>query len=96
MTVLKETPLARRDLEEVTQQIATDDTAAANRFFDGLYERYQQLSVNYEMGRARPEFGRDVRSFPFERQYLIMYRPIEGGVEILRFLHGARDLEALL
>jgi len=27
--------------------------------------------------------------------YLIFYRPVEGGIEILRVVHGARDLENL-
>ena len=96
MAVLKETPLAKRDLDEVIQQIAIDNADAADRFFDRLYELYQRLSVHDEMGRMRREFGRDVRSFPFDQHYLIIYRAIEGGVEILLFLHGARDLEALL
>jgi hypothetical protein len=26
----------------------------------------------------------------------VFYRPIEGGIEILRVLHGARDIQALL
>src|SRR5947209_1131192 len=95
-TVLKETLIAQRDVEDVIQQIANDNADAADRFLVRLYDRYQQLALNHEMGRVRHEFGRDVRSFPFERHYLIMYRSIEGGVEILRFLHGARDLEALL
>ena len=27
--------------------------------------------------------------------YLIFYRPIEDGIEVLRVLHGARDIEGL-
>jgi toxin ParE1/3/4 len=27
--------------------------------------------------------------------YLIIYRPIEGGIEIVRVLHGRRDINAL-
>ncbi len=30
------------------------------------------------------------------RSYLIFYRPIEQGVEILTVLHGSRDLAAVL
>jgi toxin ParE1/3/4 len=32
---------------------------------------------------------------PF-RNYLVFYRPIEDGVEVLTVLHGARDLQAVL
>ncbi|NJK75351.1 MAG: type II toxin-antitoxin system RelE/ParE family toxin [Microcoleus sp. SU_5_6] len=30
------------------------------------------------------------------KRYLIFYRTAETGIEILRVLHGARDLEAIL
>jgi toxin ParE1/3/4 len=65
-------------------------------FLTAFHEHYQRLSEHFEMGRLRPEFGRDIRSFPFERNYLIVYRPIEGGIEILRFLHGSRDIDKLV
>lgn len=36
-----------------------------------------------------------LRSFPVGK-YLIFYRLIDGGLEIVRVLHGARDIENLL
>lgn len=38
-----------------------------------------------------------VRSWPIRHfmNYLIFYRPIDGGVEVLRILHGARDIERI-
>ncbi|MBV8128032.1 MAG: type II toxin-antitoxin system RelE/ParE family toxin [Planctomycetaceae bacterium] len=27
---------------------------------------------------------------------MLFYRPIEGGIEIIRVLHGARDIDAVL
>jgi toxin ParE1/3/4 len=44
------------------------------------------------MGRARDELAPGIRSFPFGR-YLIFYLPISGGIDIVRFLHGARDVD---
>jgi len=35
-----------------------------------------------------------LRSFPVG-SYVIFYRPMENGVEIVRVLHGARDLPPL-
>ena len=29
------------------------------------------------------------------RKYIVFYRPIENGIEVLRVLHGARDVAAL-
>jgi len=46
------------------------------------------------MGRARDELEVGLRSFPVGR-YAIFYLPIPDGVEIVRVLHGARDLDAI-
>ena len=44
------------------------------------------------MGRRRPEFGPDVRSFVVEK-HVIYYRP-EKELLIARVLHGTRDQAA--
>jgi toxin ParE1/3/4 len=46
------------------------------------------------MGRSRPELGQDIRSFPVS-SYLIFYRQIADGVEIVRVISGYQDLTAL-
>ena len=40
----------------------------------------------------------DLRFWPIKRyrNYLVMYRPLDDGVEIIRVLHGARDLAAAM
>ena len=43
------------------------------------------------MGPRRPELGTELRSFAVAR-YVIYYRPIEGGIEVIRVLHSARDV----
>ncbi len=43
------------------------------------------------MGTSREEYGPGVRSFHVG-QYLIFYRPIADGIELLRVLHGARRI----
>ena len=47
------------------------------------------------MGRARPELRADLRSLPFGA-YLILYRVVEDGVEIIRVVHAARNLDDLV
>jgi toxin ParE1/3/4 len=39
-----------------------------------------------------------VRNFPVRgfRNHLIFYLPVQGGIEVWRVLHGARDLPAIL
>jgi toxin ParE1/3/4 len=45
------------------------------------------------MGRAREELAADLRSFPFGR-YLIFYAPVDEGIDVVRVLHSARDVDA--
>jgi toxin ParE1/3/4 len=89
-----ETRLAKQDLLDALRFIARDDADAASRFLYDVRNRYQQLADQNEMGRKRPDLAPDVRSFPND-DYLILYRTVPDGVTILRFLHGARDLESL-
>jgi toxin ParE1/3/4 len=46
------------------------------------------------MGRARPELAPELRSFPVKR-YVLYYRPDADGIELVRVLDGARNIEAL-
>ena len=45
------------------------------------------------MGRSRPELAASVHSFPVAR-YVVFYRPAADGIEVVRVLHGARDIGA--
>lgn len=96
MASVYETSQARRDIFEAFFQIALDNEAAASALKTHLKARFQTLADNPEMGVSRPEFGRGVRMFPFENTFIIVYRPVSDGVEVLRFFHGARDIEARL
>ena len=52
------------------------------------------LARNPAAGRERPELVSDLRSFLVGR-YILFYRPIDDGVEIVRVLHGARDIDSI-
>jgi len=52
------------------------------------------------MGRQRGfrnPHAQNVRSFPLKGfpNHLVYYRAVEGGIEVLRVLHGARDIDAI-
>jgi plasmid stabilization system protein ParE len=42
-------------------------------------------------GAARPELGSEVRAFVAMR-WNVLYRPVAGGILVLRVIDGARDL----
>jgi len=86
---------ARRDLDEIWFFIAQDSLDAADRFVDFLTDKFSLLASSPQMGRSREDLGHELRSFPV-KNYLVLYRPLKGRVDIVRVVHSARDLKALL
>jgi toxin ParE1/3/4 len=66
----------------------------ARRWLDDIALRGRNLGETPGFGVARPDVRPDLRMFPVGN-YLILYRPIEAGVEIVRVLHDARRWRAL-
>ena len=50
------------------------------------------LSEHRHAGRARPELGEEVRSFPIGN-YVVFYKPLAAGIELVRVLSGYRDID---
>ena len=91
----KFTEAARRDLRELTYYIALDNEAAANRVYERVLDTCEQATDIPELGRHL-EFVPDpsilcinVKKY---HQYYIFYRKQKSDVEIIRIIHGARDL----
>jgi toxin ParE1/3/4 len=85
---------AHADLVDIWLYIASDNPEAADHFINSLVSRFSSLASMPHMGRARPELADRLRSFPFGN-YVIFYRLMEDGIEVVRVLHGARDLPPL-
>ncbi|MBL1258565.1 type II toxin-antitoxin system RelE/ParE family toxin [Methylocystis sp. Sn-Cys] len=88
-------PQAERDIEEIVSYIAEDSPSAALRWFEGVRHTCQRLAEMPKMGVARPEVRPDLRVFA-SGNYLLAYREVDDGVEIVRVLHGARKWQELL
>lgn len=92
---------AKRDLTDHFVFLGENASVdVAHRFLHSSNLSFQALAQMPELGAQRsfrnPRFS-SVRACPvkgFER-YLIFYRPLTDGVEILRVIHGARDIERL-
>jgi toxin ParE1/3/4 len=85
---------ARADLDEIWFLIAQDDPLAADRFIRRIVSRFSTLASMPHLGRPREELSPNLRSFPVQK-YVIFYRAMEKGIEVVRVLHGARDLPPL-
>jgi toxin ParE1/3/4 len=86
-------PRAKADLSDIWQFIAEDSDDQADAFIDLIDQKFQLLTQQSGLGRRREELAEGLRSFPVGR-YVIFYLLIPGGVQIVRVLHGARDIEA--
>lgn len=95
MAAIRFRPGAREDLRGIWRYVARDDPRAADRLTRAIERKLAPLAANPMLGRARPELRADLRSLA-HRPYVILYRPLDDGIEVVRILHGARDLAALL
>ena len=86
-------PLAAADILDIWDHIAEDSLDQADRWVDKLDEKFKLIAAQPLMGRTRHELAADLRSFPFGR-YVIFYAPVDGGIDVVRLLHSARDVDA--
>ena len=94
MSKVRYTRRAREDLLDIWVNIAPRDQAAADRVYDRIEESCQLLRDHPQLGRARPEIAKDARALVIEK-WLAIYRLVEGRVQIVRIVDGARDLTKL-
>jgi toxin ParE1/3/4 len=95
MPTIERTARAEEDLIDIWLYIAHDDVRAADRLLDDIEEKFLLLADQPGLGPARPDIAPELRYLPVKR-YLILYREITGGIEIVRVVHGARDVPALM
>ena len=81
-------------MDEIWLYIAQDNPDAADKLIRAIVSRFVTLASMPLIGRQREELSPNLRSFPVGR-YVVFYRPMENGMEIVRVLHGARDFPPL-
>ena len=94
MPQIRISPRAIADLSEIWTYIADDSVPNADAFIDKLYDTIRILAKQSGSGRRRDELAPRILSFPFGR-YIIFYRANQDAIEIVRVLHGARDIQTI-
>ena len=90
------TPLARQDLNDIWDYIASDDIASADRVLEALESAMRELARNSGIGHWREELtDKRHRFFPIY-SYLIIYRQDTKPLQVIRVLHAARDVRHIL
>jgi toxin ParE1/3/4 len=93
-------PQAQRDLQQLARYLGEQSPTTGFRFYDPAEKAFQSLARMPEMGSlwgsANPQFV-DMRVWPIRRfeNFLIFYRPLNQGIEVIRVLHASRDIESI-
>lgn len=95
MAVVRRTARAEDDLVDIWFYVAADNPDAADRLLEEIDRKCVLLAGNPLLCRARPDIAPEFRYFPVGN-YLILYRALSDGVEVVRVVHGARRLDGLL
>ena len=88
---------AAKDIDEILEYILLNGgRQAAVRVTERLHADLRLLSGRPELGHLRHDLTRAQVRFWRVWSYMVVYRPDAEPIEIVRVLHGARDLRELL
>jgi toxin ParE1/3/4 len=92
---------ARRDIHKHADYIGERRQSAGRRFYSAAQRTIKKLAENPGIGGSceweNPALaGIRVWSIKGFKYYLIFYLPLADGVDVIRVLHGSRDVESIL
>ena len=99
MTRFRFTPQASDDLLEIWRYIAADNPEAADRVEIAVYDACALIAKSPLAGQVRKDLtGRPLRFWTLRcyPNYLIVYDPAATPLQIIRILHGMRDVKRIL
>jgi toxin ParE1/3/4 len=101
MPQLNKRPIVIQDLIGISTYISYDNLDAGDRFIYAAEATFQLIATTPSIGRfsgfTNPKVAQ-VRQYPVKGfpNYLILYQLTEDSIDIIRVLHGARNLEITL
>jgi toxin ParE1/3/4 len=95
MRKIIKSPLAWQDQIDIWNFIAQNNPVAADKVISKLDKICFKLLEYPELGMLHEELGTKIRSIS-AGNYVIFYRPSSDAIQIIRILHGARDIREIL
>lgn len=93
MSRILRSPRATLDVLDLWQFIAdASGETRADAVVRQIEKKLQVLAQTPKIGTLRPELRTNLRSFPVGR-YIVFYLPLPDGINVIRVLHGARDID---
>jgi len=86
------TPLAAERLENIFEYISKDDSIAAYKMIDKIFNKVESLSKYPERGRKVPETNREEIREVFEKSYRIIYRIDKKRIYVLSIRNFKQSL----
>jgi toxin ParE1/3/4 len=89
-------PAVQQDIYECAEYFESRDSSAADRFREAIQKTVAMLCGNPELGeRFRNDLTGTIRRRGILNftNYLIFYRRKDTNLQVLRIIHGARDIE---
>ena len=86
--------LATQDLNDIADYFSTHNVRAGEKFFQSFNKKCQQLVSFPNSGKNYDDIYPNLKGISVSG-YIIFYRIIDDGIEILRVISGRRDLPAI-
>jgi plasmid stabilization system protein ParE len=90
------TPKAEADLWSIIDYITKDSPDSALKVFDELIKALETLAEMPGLGHRREDVTARPLRFWSVYSFLIVYWPETDPLKIIRIVHGARELQAIL
>ncbi|MDY7007703.1 MAG: type II toxin-antitoxin system RelE/ParE family toxin [Cyanobacteriota bacterium] len=85
-------PEASQDLDEIFDYFSNHNVDAGETFVIAFENKCEKLLQFPKMGKSYQDIEPSLRGIPLDN-YIILYRLIDNGVEIVRVVSGYRNLE---
>lgn len=97
MSMFRIAPAADADLDEIWSYINSQSgTAAADRVEDDLHLAMRRIAETPGIGHLRLDLADEALRFYSVHKFLIIYRPEQRPIEVVRVLHGSRNVASIL
>jgi len=87
---------AFQDLEEIFEYIAKDNLPAAHRVWADIEAALAMLAKRPLLGHRRTDWTSDPVRFWAVRSFVTIYRPDSKPLQVVRIIHGARDVPRVI